>query len=487
MTAPSITGVAGLAGASVLVAGARVTGISAARVLRELGAVVTVTDSSPTQLAALAGAGMRLSTGLSAPPPGTDLVVTSPGFRPDAPLMVAAQRAGVPVIGDVALARWVDRARPGGPADWLGVTGTNGKTTTVGMLASILQAAGVDAVACGNIGLPVLDAVRAGRRVLAVELSSFQLHWSREVDPRAAVVLNVSADHLDWHGSMAGYAAAKGSVYAEGTTAVFNVDDEWSTRLAAGRDGVGFTTGEPGEGQLGIVGGRGEHSVGDRGELIDRAFGGAAGDVVLAGVADVRPSGGHNVANALAAAALARSVGVPARAVAAGLRSFTPAGHRGALVGKHAGVCYVDDSKATNPHAARAALLAYPRVVWVAGGLLKGADVDELVAEVRDRLVAAVLLGADRAIIGAALARHAPGLPVHLVDSGDDSAMIEVVAAASGFARPGDVVLLAPAAASMDMFTDYAQRGRAFSAAVAALGSSGRLPLDAAPEGGGAP
>ncbi len=457
-----------LDGARVLVAGARVTGVSAARVLGELGAVVTVTDSSPAQLEALAGTSwvggpVQLVAGLVAPPPGTDLVVTSPGFRPDAPLMVAAHRAGVPVIGDVALARWLDCARSGPPAQWLVVTGTNGKTTTVGMLESILRAAGVDAVACGNVGLPVLDAVRAGHRVLAVELSSFQLHWSRGLSPRAAAVLNVSADHLDWHGCMEHYAAAKGSVYAEDTTVVFNVDDEWSTRLAAGRGGVGFTTSAPAAGQLGVVGD----------QLIDRAFGGQEDREVLAQLADVRPVGRHNLANALAAAALARSIGVPAQAVASGLRAFTPGGHRGVPVGTYAGASYVDDSKATNPHAARAALLAHDRVVWVAGGLLKGVDVDSLVADTRDRLVGAVLLGADRAVIAAALARHAPNLPVRVVDSGDDGAMMEVVAAAAELARPGDVVLLAPAAASMDMFTDYAQRGRAFAAAAAALHPAG--------------
>ncbi|MGH4013292.1 MAG: UDP-N-acetylmuramoyl-L-alanine--D-glutamate ligase [Pseudonocardiaceae bacterium] len=466
----SITTAADLAGARVLVAGAGVTGSSAARVLRGLGAEVTVTDSAPAQLAALAGAAwvdgaVRLVAGLSAPPPGTDLVVTSPGFRPDAPLMVAAARAGVAVIGDAGLARWVDRARSGpeGPADWLVVTGTNGKTTTVGMLESVLRAAGVDVVACGNIGLPVLDAVRAGHRVLAVELSSFQLHWSRELDPRAAAVLNVSADHLDWHGSMASYAAAKGSVYGGAATAIVNLDDEWSTRLAAARGGIGFTTGEPVQGQLGI----------SRRQLVDRAFGGAAGDAVLAGLADIPAPGPHNVANALAAAALARAVGVPPEAVGQGLRAFTPAGHRGVPVGERAGVRYIDDSKATNPDAARAALLAHRRVVWVAGGLLKGAELDGLVADTRNRLVGAVLLGADRAIIADALARHAPDIPVRMVDSGDDGAMIEVVAAAAGLAGPGDVVLLAPAAASMDMFTDYAQRGRAFAAAVAALPATG--------------
>lgn len=459
-----------LTGTRVLVAGARVTGVSAARMLTGLGAEVTVTDASPTQLEALSGIpGVATVLRLDAPPPGTDLVVTSPGFRPDAPLMVAARRSCVPVIGDVALARWIDCVRPGvrpgpgqAPAEWLVVTGTNGKTTTVGMLESILRVAGLDAVACGNIGLPVLDAVRTGHRVLAVELSSFQLHWSRDLNPRAAAVLNVSADHLDWHGSLAGYAAAKGSVFGEDTTAVFNVDDEWSTRLAAGRDGVGFTTGEPREGQLGVVGR----------QLVDRAFSGQQGADVLAQLDDVHPAGLHNLANALAAAALARCIGVAATAVAEGLRAFTPGAHRGVPVGEHAGVCYIDDSKATNPHAARAALLAQRRVVWVAGGLLKGVDVDSLVLDTRDRLVGAVLLGADRAVIAAALARHAPDVPVRVVDSGDHDAMSEVVAAAAELAGPGDVVLLAPAAASMDMFSDYTHRGRTFAAAVAALGGS---------------
>jgi len=389
-------------------------------------------------------------------------------LRPDTPVLVAAQRAGVPVIGDVTLAHWVDRARSGvrsgpgqAPAEWLVVTGTNGKTTTVGMLASILRTAGVDAVACGNIGLPVLDAVRAGHRVLAVELSSFQLHHSPGLTPRAAVVLNVSADHLDWHGCLQRYAEAKGSAYAGSATVVFNADDEWSARLAAGRRGVAFTAAEPAARQLGLVGE----------QLVDRAFGEVAGAAtVLAQTGDIRPAGRHNVSNALAAAALARCVGVAPEAVAEGLRAFVPGGHRGAPVGEHAGVCYLDDSKATNPHAARAALLSQHRVVWVAGGLLKGVDVDQLVIDTRDRLVGAVLLGADRAVIAAALARHAPNLPVRVVDSGDDGAMSEVVAAAAELACPGDVVLLAPAAASMDMFTDYGHRGRAFATAVAALG-----------------
>ncbi len=459
----------GLAGARVVVAGARVAGSSAARALLERGARVTVTDSSPELLDALRVSGIAVAPDLTTPPEGTDLIVTSPGWRPDVPLLLAAGRAGIGVVGDVELAWWLDQARPGGPADWLAVTGTNGKTTTVGMLEAMLRAAGLDATACGNVGLPVVDAVQAGHSVLAVELSSFQLHWSRSLAPRAATVLNVSADHLDWHGSMTAYAAAKGTVYAGGTgTAVVNADDAWSVRLAewgSAHRSVGFTLGPPEPGMLGV----------ERDSLVDRAFGAEPAGVVLAPVADVAPPGPHNVANALGAAALARSVGVPAAAVGAGLRSFTPGGHRSVPVGEHRGVRYVDDSKATNPHAARAALLAQQSVIWVAGGMLKGADVDDLVASTAERMTGAVLLGADRAVIADALARHAPDLPVRVVDSGHDGAMTEVVAAAADLARAGDVVLLAPAAASMDMFTDYAQRGRAFAAAVAALtGRPGR-------------
>jgi UDP-N-acetylmuramoylalanine--D-glutamate ligase len=192
----------------------------------------------------------------------------------------------------------------------------------------------------------------------------------------------------------------------------------------------------------------------------------------LAKVADVRPPGPPGVFDALAAAALARVHGVPADAVAAGLRAFEPSAHRAAAVAEIDGVRYVDDSKATNPHAAAASLRAHPSVVWIAGGLLKGARVDDLVADAAPRLAGVVLIGADREVIAAALARHAPDVPVHRVSEGDDGAMSvmpSAVRAARAMARPGDVVLLAPAAASQDMFTDYRQRGRAFADAVTAL------------------
>jgi UDP-N-acetylmuramoylalanine--D-glutamate ligase len=461
---------ASYAGMPVLVAGAGVSGEAAARALLRLGALVTVADRSASErTTALAAAGARVALGLAAPPEGTRLVVTSPGWRPDAPLLVAAASAGLEVIGEVELAWRLQRLRPAGAAPWLAVTGTNGKTTTVRMLEAMLRAAGLRAVAAGNVGLPVVDAVLADPPydVLAVELSSFQLHWSPSPRPAAAAVLNVAPDHLDWHGSLAGYLADKARIYAGDPVAVFNADDPWSSRLAAGNARrIGCTLSTPDRGQFGV----------EDGVLVDRAFAGARppgpSRVELATVAEVRPAGPHNVANALAAAALARAHGVPADAVGAGLRAFVPDRHRNAAVAVLAGVSYVDDSKATNPHAAAASLAGYPRVVWIAGGLLKGAPVDGLLAEVGSRLAGVVLLGADRAAIQAAIARHAPDVPVVEVARTDDGAMGEVVRAAAGLARPGDTVLLAPAAASQDMFVDYAARGDAFAAEVRALDRS---------------
>jgi len=371
---------------------------------------------------------------------------------------VAAAGAGIEVIGEVELAWRLGQTLPNPPA-WLAVTGTDGKTTTVGMLESMLLAAGAKAVACGNIGLPVVDAVLGGYDALAVELSSYQLYWLRHrelggapVSMRAAVaaVLNVAEDHLEWHGSMAHYVEAKGRIYTGAGLAVYNADDVESERLAAtSTERVSFTLAEPAAGQYGVA----------RDWLVH-------GDLRLCPVDEVRPVGPHNVANALAAAALARAYGVPADAVRAGLNAFSPPAHRVELVADARGVRYVNDSKATNTHAALGSLGAFDPVVWVAGGLLHGAEVDDLVERVAGRLRGVVLLGADQAPFAAALARHAPDVPVHRVSPGDDEPMLSAVRAANAMAGHGDVVLLAPAAKSHDLFASYVHRGNAFAEAV---------------------
>lgn len=447
-----------LAGRRVLVCGVGLAGTSAARALLARGADVALTArDEPPVVAELTAAGAHWLGPLGPQDdlPDVDLVVTSPGLRPTDPLLVAAAVRDVPVWGEVELA-WQLRGPDAPP--WLAITGTNGKTTTVHMLEAMLRADGRRALAVGNVGVPIIDAVLAGADydVLAVELSSQQLHFAPSMRPAAGVLLNLAPDHLDWHGSFEQYAFAKSAVW-RGPIAIGNADDRLVAQLLPAAPGrhVTFTTGEPEPGQLGVV----------AGHLVSRAMGDDA--VVLAAVEDVRPAGIHNVANALAAAALGRAVGITPDAVAGGLAAFVPDPHRNQFVATVGGVTWIDDSKATNAHAARSSLLAYAPVVWVAGGQLKGASVDDLVREVAPRLAGAILLGTDRAAIADALRRHAPDVPVIEVATTDDGAMLEVVRSAAGLARPGDTVLLAPAAASYDMFSGYPARGRAFARAVA--------------------
>ncbi|OKI05222.1 UDP-N-acetylmuramoylalanine--D-glutamate ligase [Streptomyces sp. CB02923] len=463
-----------LAGQHVTVAGLGVSGVPAARALAGLGAVVTVVNGSDgererAQAAPLRELGItvRLGDGDTLPA-GTDLVVTTPGWKPTSPLFEAAEAAGVPVWGDVELA-WRMRGPDSPP--WLAVTGTNGKTTTVRMLAAILEAEGLRTAAVGNIGVPLVDVVLepgGTYDVLAVELSSYQLHWAPSVRAHSAVVLNLAPDHLDWHGSMEAYAADKGRIYEGNTVAcVYNAADPATEDLVREADveegcrAIGFTLGTPGPSQLGVV----------EGILVDRAFveNRQQHAQELAEISDVTPAAPHNIANALAAAALARAFGVRPQSVRDGLRAFHPDAHRIEHVADVAGVAYVDDSKATNTHATEASLAAYEHIVWIAGGLAKGATFDELVRKSADRLRGAVLIGADRALIREALARHAPDVPVVDLDRTDTGAMSEAVREAARLARPGDTVLLAPACASMDMYLNYNKRGEAFADAVRTL------------------
>ncbi|WP_406316953.1 UDP-N-acetylmuramoyl-L-alanine--D-glutamate ligase [Streptosporangium sp. NBC_01639] len=450
----------------ICVAGLGVSGTAAARAMAARGEKVVVLEGRDGEraratAAELAGIGVEVRFGEPAALPAGASLVVATGWPPHHPLLVAAAEAGVEVIGEVELA-W--RLRPADAAPWLALTGTNGKTTVVRMLTSMLTAAGHRALAVGNVGTPIVEAVTGPADVLAVELSSFQLHRSPSLAPHTAAVLNVAPDHLDWHGSMEEYARAKGEIFARAGTVVHNADDEWAARLAAPYDGgahtVGFTLGVPAPGQVGVV----------EDLLVDRAF---VADPVrnateLASFADIRPFAPHNVANALAAATMARSYGVPPEAVRQGLLDFVPDPHRMAQVARVGEVDYVDDSKATNPHAAAASLAAYPSIVWIAGGQLKGADVDELVRRAAPRLRGAVLLGVDRERIRQALARHAENVPVVEVAGQDTGVMDRVVTEAARLAVPGDTVLLAPAGASLDMFPNYGARGKAFAQAVLA-------------------
>jgi UDP-N-acetylmuramoylalanine--D-glutamate ligase len=482
-------------GVRAVVAGFGVSGFAAADNLTHLGASVTALadDANPTQLEKaqlleILGATVHLHGGATSTlPDDVDLLVVSPGFRPDSAILVQARERGVPVWGEVELA-WRLRD-PDHDTPWLCVTGTNGKTTTVQMLDGILRAAGLRSQAAGNVGLPIVEAVMdpTPYDVLAVELSSFQLHYTDSLSAESAAVLNVAEDHLDWYDGPSGmdaYAADKGRIYQRVSRAcVYNAADPVTERLVRDADvvegarAIGFTLATPMVGMLGVV----DDILVDRAFIEQRDTSAAE----LCTYADLAPPGAatpapHVVANALAAAALARAHGVSQAAVRDGLRAFRPDAHRITVVAERAGVTWVDDSKATNPHAAQSSLLAYSPVVWVAGGLAKGAEFDDLVQAVRGRLRGAVLLGRDRAVIAAALSRHAPDVRVIEVDGGEtgtqegEMALMErVVGAAAQLAKPGDTVLLAPGCASMDQFTNYAARGDAFAAAVQAkLGGS---------------
>jgi UDP-N-acetylmuramoylalanine--D-glutamate ligase len=331
-------------------------------------------------------------------------------------------------------------------------------------------------VAVGNVGKPILDAIREPVEydAFVVELSSFQLHWAHSLSPVASVVLNVAEDHVDWHGSYQSYLADKAKIYHNTQrAAVYNAEQIETERMVEDADvmegcrAIGFTTTTPGLSMVGVV----------EGLLVDRAFIPERRDHA-AELASIKDLGGiaprHMVANALAAAALVRAHGVEPIAVREGLRRYLPGDHRIQPVASISGVDWINDSKATNPHAASASLAAFPSVVWIAGGLSKGVTYDELVLRHAKRFKAVVLIGVDSSELAAALARHAPNVPVIPVDpgqTGEDrpdgaSIMARAVELAGEAAEAGDTVLMAPAAASMDQFASYAQRGEAFVDAV---------------------
>ena len=475
-------------GLRVAVLGLSVTGFSAADTLAELGAdVLVVTEKADPEYARLLPViGAELHVGpLDTVPDALarfapDVVLASPGFAPSHPIIVWAQESGIPLWGDVELA-WRVRdkvVRPDGrPADWVLITGTNGKTTTTRLAAEMLVAGGLRAVPVGNIGTPVLDAVRdpEGFDVLVVELSSHQLWYlnlqtgPEALSPHAAVCLNLADDHLEWHGSFEAYRDAKAGVYARTRVAcVYNKADAATREMVEeaevveGARAIGFDLGVPGPSDLGVV----------DGILVDRAFleERATSALELTTVADLAAQGlaaPHVVSNILAASALARSLGVAPADIHDALDRFRLDPHRIQVIAAHRGVTWVDDSKATNPHAAGSSLAAYPGAVWVVGGLLKGVDVADLVRARGAGTRAAIVIGTERGEIVAAFERHAPTVPLFEVDHTEtEDVMARVVELAADVARDGDTVLLAPAAASFDQFASYSDRGERFARAV---------------------
>ena len=457
----------------VVVLGLGVSGFSVADTLAELGCkVLVVAEKADEELLDILDViGVEHLTGQ--PAAGLpdrvvefdpQLVVTSPGVRPEHELLAWAAKRSNPVWVDIELA-WRLRDKTPKIADWITITGTNGKTTTVQMVEAMLNQGGFRSISCGNIGTPILDAIRdpEGFDALVVELSSFQLHYVQHIEPIASAVLNLADDHLDWHGSFQAYSDTKAKVYENTQVAcVYNINDLATEKMVENADvqegarAIGFTTGLPGRSQVGFV----EDILCDRAFLDDRANS-ALEIATLEDLANIGVLTPHLMANAAAATALARSYGVNPGDVKDALIKFRLDSHRIELVAEKDGIRWIDDSKATNPHAAAASLNSFEKVVWVVGGLLKGVDLSDLVKRYAERLTAAIVIGVDREEVLGALRQNAPAVRIIEV-ANQENVMHQVVNSAKQIAEPGDVVLLAPAAASMDQFKDYADRGNQF-------------------------
>jgi UDP-N-acetylmuramoylalanine--D-glutamate ligase len=466
-------------GLKVAVIGLGVSGFSVADTLAELGSevIVIAEKAEPEYLDILDVLGVQAFIGDDAkglPESliafGPELVVTSPGVRPDSPMIEWANSNGIEVWVDIELA-WRVRDKSGKASEWICITGTNGKTTTTQLTTAMFIEGGIRAAACGNIGVPILDCVRdpANFEVLVVELSSFQLHYIQNISPFASAILNIDEDHLDWHGSFENYKAAKAKVYENTKVAcVYNVADKATEKAVENADvvegarAIGFTVGVPSISQVGFA----EDILCDR-AFLDNRFNEA---LQLATVDDISAIGvvtPHLLANVAAASALARSFGIEPEAIRSAISNFRMDAHRIELVAEHNEITWIDDSKATNPHATAASLRSFDHVVWIVGGLLKGVDITPLVEKFKSSLRGAVVIGEDREPVLEALEKAAPGVPVIEINVAEKTqVMSHAVEAAANLASAGDVVLLAPASASMDQFKDYADRGKQFADAV---------------------
>ena len=460
------------------VVGFGLAGFAAADALLQMDAQVVVIDGAPrekyadkAQLLEILGAEFQFDDDTTLPS-NLDLLVLSPGVSPLAPIVQEALTVELPIWGELELA-WRLRD-PETAAPWLVITGTNGKTTTTRMLESILaQKFGAENIrAAGNIGLPMCEVVMdpTPLAAIAVEVGAPQLPFVYSLSPVASVCLNLAPDHIDLFGSFEAYRDAKARIYRNTqVAAIYNEQDVATERMVEQADvvegcrAVAFTVSIPHSSMVGLV----EDILVDRAFLSERAT--SALEIVE--LADLPSNAPHNVQNALAAIALARAFEIEPVFIKSGLMKWQAEPHRISHVAQINGVDYVDDSKATNTHAAFTSIRAYESVVWIAGGLAKGQDFAELVEKSASRLRGVVLLGADQDLIADALTKIAPDVPVRRVHSTEINAMTSVVALAAELANSGDTVLLAPGCASWDMYRDYAHRGDSFAQAVRELGT----------------
>lgn len=434
----------------MLVVGLGVTGVATARYLAARDVDVTVIDNraAPPGLAELSESNPDLEIVLESEDTdrlqGIDQVVLSPGLGLDTPIAAEARKLGIPIVGDIELfAR--DVAVP-----VLTVTGSNGKSTVVTLLDRMLSAAGLDVASGGNLGPPALQLLEETAELYLLEISSFQLETTQSLVSDAAVVLNVSPDHLDRHGTVTEYAAQKAKLLHSARCAVFNYDDPLVREMVSDHpNSIPFSLGEPPSGGYGIVEHQGECWLATDRETLLPVFA-------------MRMPGAHNEANALAALALASVLDCELEPQLTVLKEFAGLPHRCQWVAEIDGVTFINDSKGTNVAASVAALegLDAPFVL-IAGGQSKGADFGPLAASARGKLVGAVLIGEAVDKLATVFADICP-----TQIAGD---MDKAVKLAADFATEGSTVLLSPACASLDMFVDYAYRGDAFIAAVQEL------------------
>lgn len=437
------------AGKKVLILGGGVTGSAVAKIIEELGASVKVADEKP--LTDFATHAINDFENLD-----YDFAIVSPGWKPEHPLIQALKKRNIKITNEIDLA-WHFRNLHAPNQRWVAITGTNGKTTTTELTAAMLNASGISATACGNVGTTVIESVwnDAKFEVLVLELSSFQIHWMEDPEFSAVAILNIADDHTDWHGSFEEYTKAKIKLLTHSDIGIINGQDPHLVQAVYGWSGrkIYFGLDTPAPGQLGLV----EELLVDRAFVIDPKEAGA-----IAELNEVQPTVPHAVANTLAAAGLSRAIGADLESIRTAIQNFKPGRHRIELALEKDGIRWINDSKATNPHAAQASLFSATNSIWIAGGLAKGAQFEELISKSKSRIKAALLIGTDREQIATELEKH--GIEFYRIDGAN--IMEAVVQKARELAEPGDTVLMAPACASMDQFKNYADRGDQFIAAV---------------------